>query len=160
MAGKQTATSIAEKIGTRAGSTPSAMDAWVGTRIKLRRIQVGVQAQYLADRIGISRQQLVKFETGEHRITAGRLWDVAKVLDIEPGWFFREFPGEEEYAVPDDEAAGQSMDAIKVLGSDAAVVLDNWARMTREQRAAVRMAMGAFAAQADMDAARAAEETG
>ena len=63
-------------------------DEHIGALIRVRRQMMGLTQQDLAKGIGITYQQLHKYERGLNRISAGRLFDVAQVLHIEPGWFF------------------------------------------------------------------------
>ena len=63
-------------------------DEHIGGLIRIRRQMMGLTQQDLAKSIGVTYQQLHKYERGLNRISAGRLFDVAQVLNIEPGWFF------------------------------------------------------------------------
>ena len=63
-------------------------DEHIGSLIRIRRQMMGLTQQDLAKSIGVTYQQLHKYERGLNRISAGRLFDVAQVLNIEPGWFF------------------------------------------------------------------------
>tara|TARA_B100001123_G_scaffold429536_1_gene548200 strand:+ start:282 stop:653 length:372 start_codon:yes stop_codon:yes gene_type:complete len=65
-----------------------AIDLHVGQRIRLYRLQQGLSQQELADKLGISYQQLHKYENGSNSISAGRMADVARVLGTEPALFF------------------------------------------------------------------------
>jgi len=67
---------------------PDPVDVHVGSRIKLRRQILKVSQTELADALGLSFQQIQKYENGSNRISASRLHDVAKVLKTPPGWFF------------------------------------------------------------------------
>ena len=59
--------------------------------VKLRRFELGLSAQRASELIGISRQNFEKWENGSSRLTAGRLFEVAQVLNIDPGWFFQDY---------------------------------------------------------------------
>lgn len=71
-------------------STPRASNAdrHVGTRIRERRIMLGLSQQQLAQMIGVTYQQAHKYERGLNRISAGRLYDIARVLSVPISWFF------------------------------------------------------------------------
>lgn len=69
-------------------------DEHIGALIRVRRLMMGLSQQDLAKAIGVTYQQLHKYERGLNRISAGRLFDVAQVLDVEPGWFFEGMSGE------------------------------------------------------------------
>jgi transcriptional regulator with XRE-family HTH domain len=63
-------------------------DRHVGTRIRERRIMLGLSQQQLAQMIGVTYQQAHKYERGLNRISAGRLYDIARVLSVPISWFF------------------------------------------------------------------------
>ena len=63
-------------------------DRHVGTRIRERRIMLGLSQQQLAVMIGVTYQQAHKYERGLNRISAGRLYDIAGVLSVPISWFF------------------------------------------------------------------------
>lgn len=75
-------------------------DRHVGSRIRLRRLTLGLTQQQLADRVGISFQQVQKYETGINRIRAGRLYQFAGEMGVRAGWFFEGLDGETDAADP------------------------------------------------------------
>ena len=68
--------------------TASEVDRLVGDRIRRRRILMGLTQDQLGESLGISYQQIQKYETGANRVSAGRLYLIATRLDVSPGWFF------------------------------------------------------------------------
>ena len=64
------------------------VDVHVGKRIRHRRWMVGMTQQQLAQRVGIKFQQIQKYETGMNRVSASRLWDIAKSMDVPVSFFF------------------------------------------------------------------------
>ena len=66
----------------------SEIDSIVGERIRRRRILTGLTQDQLGDALGVSYQQIQKYETGSNRVSAGRLYLLADMLDVSPGWFF------------------------------------------------------------------------
>jgi len=60
--------------------------------MRLRRIQLGMSQGALAAKIGVSFQAVQKYESGDIRISASRLYDVAQVLQVTPGFFFEGYP--------------------------------------------------------------------
>ncbi len=66
----------------------SGIDRQVGERVRRRRILLGLTQDQLAEVLGISYQQIQKYETGANRISAGRLAQIAEALEVQPGWFF------------------------------------------------------------------------
>jgi transcriptional regulator with XRE-family HTH domain len=65
-------------------------DRHVGTRIRERRIMLGLSQQQLAQMIGVTYQQAHKYERGLNRISAGRLYDISQVLNVPISWFFED----------------------------------------------------------------------
>ena len=63
-------------------------DRYVGGRIRERRIMLGLSQQQMADMIGVTYQQTHKYERGINRISAGRLFEIARVLKVPVSYFF------------------------------------------------------------------------
>ena len=78
-------------------SQPHPIDTHVGGRLRLRRLAVGLSQERLAKSIGITFQQIQKYERGTNRIVASRLHDLARVLDVPVGYFFSDL---EEASLP------------------------------------------------------------
>jgi transcriptional regulator with XRE-family HTH domain len=64
------------------------IDRRVGARLRERRLLLGMSQQQLADALGITFQQVQKYENGANRISASRLWDISRRLDVPIEWFF------------------------------------------------------------------------
>ena len=64
------------------------VDEHVGDRIRRRRTELGLTQEHLAASLGISYQQVQKYETGANRISAGRLYQIARRLESDIGQFF------------------------------------------------------------------------
>jgi transcriptional regulator with XRE-family HTH domain len=77
------------------GKSTAAIDQHVGARIRERRIMLGLTQQQLAELIGVTYQQAHKYERGVNRVSAGRLFQIAKVLSV-PMSYFYEGVGEQE----------------------------------------------------------------
>ncbi len=73
---------------TRPSARASAADRHVGGRIRERRVMLGLSQQQLAQMIGVTYQQAHKYERGLNRISAGRLYEIAQVLNVPVSWFF------------------------------------------------------------------------
>ena len=76
----------------RKENEPHPIDVYVGGRMRLRRIQLGLSQGALASKIGVSFQAVQKYESGDIRISASRLYDVAQVLEVSPAFFFEGYP--------------------------------------------------------------------
>jgi len=74
----------------RAGDGPDPVDVQVGLRLRQRRNMLGVSQEKLAAEIGVTFQQVQKYERGANRVGAGRLYRLARLLDVEVGFFFRD----------------------------------------------------------------------
>lgn len=74
-------------------SRPSPIDVHVGTRVRLRRTLLGLSQERLGEALGLTFQQIQKYERGVNRIGASRLFDLARVLDVPIGFFFDDMPG-------------------------------------------------------------------
>ena len=78
-------------IGRKRGSAAyNPIDVHVGARLRARRTLVGLSQTALGDAMGLTFQQVQKYESGSNRISASRLYDVSKLLDIDIGYFFDE----------------------------------------------------------------------
>ena len=66
----------------------SKVDGHVGRRVRERRREIGMSQTKLADALGISFQQVQKYEIGGNRVAASRLWDMAKALEVDVEYFF------------------------------------------------------------------------
>lgn len=76
---------------TGAGATarqPTPVDQQIGLLIRERRLELLLNLVQLAERVGIAVQQLQKYETGENRVSASRLVDIARELSVPVAWFF------------------------------------------------------------------------
>ena len=73
------------------------IDRYVALRIRERRAMLGLTQQQIATLVGVTYQQAHKYETGINRISAGRLYQLAQVLEVEVPYFFA---GADTGAVP------------------------------------------------------------
>jgi transcriptional regulator with XRE-family HTH domain len=73
-------------------SKPSPIDVHVGSRIRLRRTLLGMSQERLGEALGLTFQQVQKYERGANRVGASRLFDLARVLDVPISFFFDDMP--------------------------------------------------------------------
>ena len=71
---------------------PSPIDVHVGSRIRLRRTLLGMSQEKLGDALGLTFQQVQKYERGVNRVGASRLFDISRVLDVPISFFFDDMP--------------------------------------------------------------------
>lgn len=83
------------------------IDLHVGSRVRQRRRLLGMTQQRLADAVRIRFQQIQKYESGANRISASRLWTLAKALDVPISYFFE---GVEEGVYANGASADLSAD--------------------------------------------------
>ena len=69
------------------------IDKRVGAKVRMRRLELGLSQTDLANGIGVTFQQVQKYENGANRLGASRLLQVAGVLKVEPSFFFDDAPG-------------------------------------------------------------------
>jgi transcriptional regulator with XRE-family HTH domain len=69
---------------------PNFVDRHVGNRMRMRRLLIGMSQEKLGELLGITFQQVQKYEKGSNRVSASRLYHVAKVLGVAVQYFFDE----------------------------------------------------------------------
>lgn len=84
----------AEESDWRRRGIPDPVDVHVGSRIRMRRILLGRSQEVVAAHLGVSFQQLQKYESGANRVSASRLFDLAHILMTPIAYFFEEMPPE------------------------------------------------------------------
>jgi transcriptional regulator with XRE-family HTH domain len=99
---------------------PDPIDQHVGGQVRLRRAQAGLTQTELGSKLGLSFQAVQKYESGENRISASRLYQLARILDVPVSYFFEGLEG------PANSASGDPLDlgrkeASMVLGAYYAI---------------------------------------
>jgi transcriptional regulator with XRE-family HTH domain len=79
-------------LGSERESRPSPIDVHVGSRIRLRRTLLGMSQERLGESLGLTFQQVQKYERGVNRVGASRLFDLSRVLDVPISFFFDDMP--------------------------------------------------------------------
>jgi transcriptional regulator with XRE-family HTH domain len=74
---------------------PSSVDAHVGSRVRLRRMLIGMSQEKLGELLGLTFQQVQKYEKGANRIGASRLFDISTILGVPVSYFFDDLPNTE-----------------------------------------------------------------
>src|SRR4029079_10610297 len=102
--------------------TPNPIDVHVGGRVRMRRIEVNMAQQILGRQIGLTFQQLQKYEKGTNRIGASRLQQIGKTLQVPASYFFEGAPDGWE----GDETSHRTSDAlVGLLGTREGQTLVN-----------------------------------
>lgn len=92
---------------------PNPVDVHVGGRIRLRRTLLGMSQERLGDALGLTFQQVQKYERGTNRVGASRLWDLSRVLDVPVSFFYEDMT---------DDVADHSPRLISGLAEEPEVV--------------------------------------
>jgi transcriptional regulator with XRE-family HTH domain len=81
------------KVQRKTRGKPNAVDIHVGTRVRQRRTLLGLSQERLATALDLTFQQVQKYERGANRIGAGRLYELARALDVPVTYFFDDMDG-------------------------------------------------------------------
>jgi transcriptional regulator with XRE-family HTH domain len=71
---------------------PQAVDRHVAARIRQKRVELGMSQETLGEALGVTFQQVQKYEKGTNRVSAGRLFTIASLLDVDVSYFFKGLP--------------------------------------------------------------------
>jgi transcriptional regulator with XRE-family HTH domain len=72
------------------GRKPNPVDVHVGSRVRYRRMIIGMSQEKLGEKMNLTFQQIQKYEKGTNRIGASRLFQLSKILDVPVGYFFED----------------------------------------------------------------------
>jgi transcriptional regulator with XRE-family HTH domain len=118
------------------------IDVHVGSRVRLRRMLLGMSQEKLGEQLGLTFQQVQKYEKGVNRIGASRLFDMARVLGVPVQFFFDEVPGDPGLPVPGLTDGPASPYLSEILGTREGLELNKaYARISdpRVRRAIVEL---------------------
>jgi transcriptional regulator with XRE-family HTH domain len=88
------AAAVQQDVGEeRNARRANAMDIHVGARVRLRRMLMGMSQEKLGELLGLTFQQVQKYEKGVNRIGAGRLFELGQVLTVPVQFFYDDAPG-------------------------------------------------------------------
>lgn len=128
------------------------IDVHVGSRVRLRRMLLGMSQEKLGEHLGLTFQQIQKYEKGINRIGASRLFDLSKVLGVGVQYFYEELPIAGDGATGFAEGPSESY-AVEFLGSREGLELNKaFARISdaRVRRSIVEL-VRAFAGDAQSE---------
>jgi transcriptional regulator with XRE-family HTH domain len=122
------------------------IDIHLGQRIRLRRTELGMSQQKLGEAIGLTFQQVQKYECGANRMGGSRLWQMSRVLSVPVNWFFEQMPADLHNArnvvalakveVRDLEQGRESLEAVRAYNDIPTPELRMVARKTLRALAA------------------------
>ena len=110
----------AQPLGLRRKSTrgrlddgsANPVDVHVGSRVRLRRTLLGMSQEKLGEAIGLTFQQVQKYERGANRIGSSRLFDLARILDVPISFFYDDMPEDVKAMSPVAVVRGESTHAL------------------------------------------------
>jgi transcriptional regulator with XRE-family HTH domain len=100
--------------GRRAG-IPNPIDIHVGKRVRMRRLFLGMNQETLANGLGLTFQQVQKYEGGANRISASRLSETADILGVPISFFFRDLPTDSKQSSPAEREARERMERPETI---------------------------------------------
>lgn len=122
----QSSGAVAEEDPVREGHP---LDRHVGRRVRLRRTLLGLTQQELGEQIGVTFQQIQKYERGTNRISASRLWEIARVLKVPVAFFFEDF---QENPDTPEQPSGEN-----TISTEELRLLVAFNRLGKKQQAAI-----------------------
>ncbi|MCK5041300.1 MAG: helix-turn-helix transcriptional regulator [Sphingomonadales bacterium] len=99
-------------------SNPDPVDIHVGYRVRLRRTLLGMSQEKLGSALGLTFQQIQKYERGANRIGSSRLYKLSKILDVNVSYFFDEMPEDEKMFDGFGEGGLASFEADQVMSRE------------------------------------------
>ncbi len=93
---------------------PNPIDVHVGNRVRLRRMLVGMSQEKLGEKLGLTFQQVQKYEKGSNRVSASRLYQISEILAVPVQFFFED--------VPDDVVTAQPSGGFGETANPAAIM--------------------------------------
>lgn len=112
--GERTGGVRSKGLASMVEKSPNPIDIHVGARVRLRRILLGISQEKLGEKLGLTFQQVQKYEKGSNRISASRLFQIGQILEVSVQFFFDDMP----------PVASQSNGAAMAPGVEQAGVLD------------------------------------
>lgn len=103
---------------------PNPVDVHVGNRIRMRRMLVGMSQEKLGERLGLTFQQVQKYEKGTNRVSASRLFHVAQVLSVPVQYFYEDLPAGAEHAMEGFGESGEQAVITNFLNSSEGLQLN------------------------------------
>ena len=101
--------------------SPTNIDRHVGARLRMRRMLIGMSQEKLAEGLGLTFQQVQKYEKGTNRIGASRLQQIASILGVMPAFFFEDLPETESSGLAFAEDGSPSL--LEFLSSSEGLAL-------------------------------------
>lgn len=103
---------------------PNPIDIHVGSRVRLRRTMLGMSQEKLGEALGITFQQIQKYEKGTNRVGASRLQAISNILNVPVSFFFEDAPGESPTSMSGMAEASSSNYVVDFLSSSEGLQLN------------------------------------
>jgi len=113
--------------------TPDPVDRHVGSRLRLQRTLIGFSQQKLGQALGITFQQIQKYEHGTNRIGASRLYQISQILDVPVSFFFEEMPEPTRQSNNEEPTAK----TIKITDRKSLEFMRDWVHLSAEKKSAI-----------------------
>ncbi|WP_290803259.1 helix-turn-helix domain-containing protein [Aquidulcibacter sp.] len=108
----------------------TSVDAYVGCRLKQRREDLGMSQERLAELLGLSFQQVQKYERGLNRVGASRLFQLCGLLGVEPSFFFDGLSVPLGPGVSESQSEAETLSTASLLAAPGALeLLADYARL-------------------------------
>lgn len=101
----------------------NSIDAHVGQRVRLRRMLIGMSQERLGELLGLTFQQVQKYEKGVNRIGAGRLYEVAGILGVHVSFFYEDIETEDSQGAESFGGARQHSPVMEFMSSGEGIQL-------------------------------------
>ena len=110
-------TGIAENLegDDKSSRRPNPIDVHVGSRVRFRRMLLGMSQEKLGEKLGLTFQQVQKYEKGINRIGASRLFDLAQVLGVSVQFFYEEAPVMDGQQPPAADGSAEKVDENAIV---------------------------------------------
>ncbi len=118
-----------------AQKSPNPIDIYVGSRVRLRRMMVEMSQEKLADQLGLTFQQVQKYEKGTNRIGASRLYEISQILEVPVQYFFEGISEQVDVEEPDEfEEGGSAAYFMEFVCSSEGIQLNRAYHQIESQR--------------------------
>jgi transcriptional regulator with XRE-family HTH domain len=114
--------------------SPNATDIYIGSRIKARRLQIGFSQEKLGDALGLTFQQVQKYEKGANRVGGSRMQQIADALSAPVSYFFDGASGSGNSKGPATPTAAYTK---FIAEDDGMLLMEHWSALNSNERRAV-----------------------
>ncbi len=94
---------------------PHPVDVHVGGKVRLRRTMLGMSQEMLGNAVGLTFQQIQKYESGFNRVSASRLWQFSNVLGVPISFFFEDMPGDGKQSADESDKVMLRRESLELV---------------------------------------------